>query len=323
MAILHRQLQVSWSPMTSAFMRGMFKWSILIGATGLWGGCWQPPVLADAPPTGCPSRPAIARFRQHRVQPNETLAQIAQRYGLLSVTLMGLNPAVRSGQVVPGQTLAIPPFNGILVAVPAGQTLQSVAQIYRIRPDVLFEVNGCQRSPQMVFVPGVNWSPVAGTSGSGVMPLPAQPIDRIPSDLQQDRYPLPQTAELKRPYGWQPTATADALTFSSGVDLTAAIGTPVYAVADGTVAFAGLQPPWGAMVVINHAQGRQTRYGYLGTMKARVGQAVRRGQAIGTVGGKASALRFELRIRSPLGWVAQDPQPYLQAIAKTSASKPN
>jgi murein DD-endopeptidase MepM/ murein hydrolase activator NlpD len=268
-----------------------------------------------ATPIDCPSRPVLERLHQHKVQPNETLEQIAKRYGLVSVTIMGMNPAVRNGTVTSGQTLVIPPYNGILVSLASGQTLQSVAQAYRVKPDVLFEVNGCQRTPKTVFVPGVNWSPIHA-SPAAANPLPSQPATQIDPFLQQDHYPLPQPAALARAYGWQPNGPQNTVVFSSGVDLSATSGTPVYAVADGTVAFGGRLRPWGNMVVLNHARGRQTRYGYLGTLNVKVGQRIQRGQRIGTVGNtSSSALRFELRYRSGLGWVAQDPQPYLQMIA--------
>jgi murein DD-endopeptidase MepM/ murein hydrolase activator NlpD len=264
-------------------------------------------------PTVCPSRPILERLQKHKVHPQETLTQIANRYGLVSATIMGMNPAVRSGQVTPGQTLIIPPYNGILVSLATGQTLQSVAQIYRVKPDILFEVNGCQRNPTTVFVPGVNWSPVNVTP-LVASTLPSQPTTQVDPFLRQDHYPLPQPSTVIRGYGWQPNGPQNKIVFASGVDLAATPGTPVFAVAEGTVAFVGKQNSWGNMVVINHARGRQTRYGYLGSITLKVGQSVQRGQKIATVG-TTPALRFELRYRSTLGWVAQDPQPYLQTIS--------
>jgi murein DD-endopeptidase MepM/ murein hydrolase activator NlpD len=292
----------------------------------LMGGCLciaqiKPNAIAQSPPASapgtssvgvnsCPQRPALERFQSYQVKPGETLAKIAQRSGLLSATLMGVNPAIRNGQVVPGQKLKIPPYNGILVSIPAGRTLKSVAAIYRVRPDVLFEVNGCQTAPRVVFVPGVNWSPSSTTTV--IAPLPAQPIGQIAANLRQDRYPLPNSADVRRIYGWQ---GKEKIVFSSGVDLTATPGTHALSVADGTVAFAGKQKPWGGMVVVNHTQGRQTRYGYLSALKVKVGQRVRRGQILGAIAPVPAALRFEMRYRSALGWVAQDPLPYLKAIA--------
>jgi lysostaphin len=259
----------------------------------------------------------LERFQSYRVKPGETLAKIAQKSGLLSATLMGVNPAIRNGQVIPGQILKIPPYNGILVSVPSGRTVKSVAAIYRVRPDVLFEVNGCQTAPRVVFVPGVNWSPSNTAPSAAIAPLPVQPIGQVAANLRQDRYPLPGTADIRRSYGWQ---GKEKIVFSSGVDLAAPPGTRVLSVADGIVAFAGKRKPWGGMVVVNHAQGRQTRYGYLGALRVNVGQSVRRGQILGAIAPTSVALRFEMRYRSALGWVAQDPLPYLQAIAPARPS---
>lgn len=290
------------------------------------GGCLTLGILqisqaAAAPITpSCPYRPIMERLQRHTVQPGETLTQIASRYKLLSATLMGMNPTVRNGQAVPGQVLLIPPYNGILVALGPQQTLQSVARVYKVRPDILFEINGCQTAPKTVFVPGVNWSPL-NTNTTAAIPLPSQSATLVPADLKGDAYPLPQLASLKRPYGWQANAAQDKIVFSSGVDLAAPNGTPVYAVANGIVAFAGPQAPWGSLVVINHARGRQTRYGYLSAVKVKLGQAVQRGQTLGLVSKQPAALRFELRYRSASGWVAQDPQPYLKAIAPKPMSR--
>ncbi len=102
-----------------------------------------------------------------------------------------------------------------------------------------------------------------------------------------------------------------------GSDLAAPIGTSVLAAGDGTVAFAGNQGAYGKLIVINHSEGLQSRYAQLGSIKVKVGQAVKKGQAIATVGttgtpsSKQPHLHFEVRSRSNLGWVAQNPEPYL------------
>jgi murein DD-endopeptidase MepM/ murein hydrolase activator NlpD len=295
--------------------------------TGLAGGCIclaslrlnaiaqpqsQSPTLAV---NACPQRPALERFQSYRVKAGDTLAKIAQASGLLGTTLMGANPSIRNGKVIPGQTLKIPPYNGITVSVPTGQTLKSVAAIYKVRPDLLFEVNGCQTAPRIAFVPGINWSPTS--AASAVTPLPTQPIGKVAVNLRQDRYPLAKLADIRRSYGWQ---GKEKIVFSSGVDLAATPGTYALSVANGTVAFAGKRKPWGGMVVVNHTEGRQTRYGYLGEIKVKTGQTVRRGQILGAIASTPAALRFEMRYRSNLGWVAQDPLPYLQAISPARSS---
>lgn len=266
----------------------------------------------------CPSS-VLSRLVRHRVQPGETLTSIAQQYGLSPATLKGMNPRLRAGRVWTGMNLVVPPYNGILVAVPAGRTLKTVAKAYQVSPDVLFEVNGCQLSPKVAFVPGINWSPQVNAQPTGIAPL--RFLGRTKGATRQvngrDRYPLPQPATILGTYGWRVNPDTRKMQFYSGVDLQAETGTSVYAVSSGTVVFAGQRGASGQLVIIRHTQGRETRYGRLKNVKVKAGQQVQPGQMVGEVAASPQAsLRFEVRYRSSLGWVAHDPQPYLQSLQK-------
>lgn len=95
-----------------------------------------------------------------------------------------------------------------------------------------------------------------------------------------------------------------------GVDYAAPTGTPVRAVADGTVAFAGRQNGYGNLIVLQHHGNISTAYGHLsGFAKAiRKGARVSQGQTIGYVGATGLAtgphLHYEFRVagvqRNPL-----------------------
>ncbi|CBN55890.1 MULTISPECIES: M23 family metallopeptidase [Kamptonema] len=251
--------------------------------------------------------PALDRIKRHTVAPGETLESIARQYNLIPATLMGMNPPLRGGLAPIGIAIAIPPYNGIRVEVPTGWTWQKLADVYKVRADVLFEVNGCQLTPQVVFVPGVNWSP--GTSASqGLTALQG--------------YPLPATAKEGLGYGWQLHPVRGQVFFHSGIDILAATGTQVLSVGAGTVAFAGPQGTYGNLVVVNHQAGKQTRYGHLGNIAVKVGQKVQQGDILGKVGitGKPDIvqphLHFEVRYNSNLGWVAEDPEPYVRSAMK-------
>ncbi|MHC5611292.1 MAG: LysM peptidoglycan-binding domain-containing M23 family metallopeptidase [Nostoc sp.] len=272
---------------------------------------------AKAAVSGCPT-PALSRFQRHKVVRGETLESIAQRYNLIPTTIIGMNPALQNGAagsiyVAVGSILQIPPYNGVVVEVPRGETWREVAAKYKVRADSLFEVNGCQQDPRIVFLPGVNWSPNGVVTKS-----PLSTNIGIPNRASLSGYPLAQLATIGLAYGWQINPATGQVFFHSGVDLLAPIGTDVQAIAPGTVAFANDQGTYGKLVIINHSGGLQSRYAQLESIKVSVGQQVKKGDLLGTVGisGKPTStqphLHFEVRSSSSLGWVAEDPKAYLK-----------
>ncbi len=70
----------------------------------------------------------------------------------------------------------------------------------------------------------------------------------------------------------------------SGLDFKAGHGTPIYAVTDGSVAYAGRKGGYGNFVQINHGGGLATGYGHMSRFAVSSGSRVRRGQIIGYVG---------------------------------------
>ena len=255
----------------------------------------------------CPT-PALSRFQRHKVNSGETLESIAQRYNLMPSTLINMNPAVRNGSLTVGSELQIPPYNGIVVEVPSGQTWRQVAEKYEVRADTLFEINGCEQDPRIVFVPVGNSSPAPTTESPTAETQP----------ILIAGYPLQSEATVALAYGWQINPTTGAVFFHSGVDLLAPVGTPVQAIAPGTIVFAEQQGSYGQLVIINHSGGLQSRYAHLGDIQVSLGQKVNQGDFLGTVGttgepsGSQPHLHFEMRSSSDLGWVAEDPKGYLQ-----------
>lgn len=97
----------------------------------------------------------------------------------------------------------------------------------------------------------------------------------------------------------------------SGVDIGAAAGTPIRAAAAGRVAFAGVAGGYGNVVIVDHGDGRQTRYAHCRSLAVTEGQAISAGEVVGEVGstGRSTGphLHFELRENGlaidPSGWI--------------------
>jgi murein DD-endopeptidase MepM/ murein hydrolase activator NlpD len=100
-----------------------------------------------------------------------------------------------------------------------------------------------------------------------------------------------------------------------GIDLVAPTGTPVYAIADGTLAFHGEKGPNGELVVLEHPGEMMSFYAHLSAYapNLRDGMAVRRGQLIGNVGntGRSTGphLHFGIKVRGEF----VDPETYLRS----------
>ena len=86
---------------------------------------------------------------------------------------------------------------------------------------------------------------------------------------------------------------------SDGLLIAAAAGTPVKAVADGQVVYAEWMTGYGLLLIVDHGNGYMSLYAHNDALLKDVGDAVKRGDSVATVGtsggnGRA-ALYFELR----------------------------
>lgn len=86
---------------------------------------------------------------------------------------------------------------------------------------------------------------------------------------------------------------------SDGLLIAAPAGTPVKAVADGTVVYAEWMTGYGLLMIIDHGNGYMSLYAHNETLLREVGAQVKRGDAVATVGSSGghgrAALYFELR----------------------------
>ncbi len=263
--------------------------------------------------------PVLDALKKHKVNRGENLASIAKKYKLNTATIMGLNPNTRDGTVEVGQTITIPPVNGISYRFGNEETYKTLAKKYNVRPDVLFERNGCQPRPKVVFVPGAVWKP----SPRAIPNLPT--FASAPSNpsviFNTGGYPLPYAVPVTSNYGWRMNPVTGDWSLHSGIDLGAPMGTPVLAAKSGRVEFAGWSGGYGNLVELSH-DNMGTRYAHLAAIYVAPGQRVTRGQQVGIVGstGRSTGphLHFEIMVPSAEGWATLDPAPYLNRIASIS-----
>jgi len=96
-----------------------------------------------------------------------------------------------------------------------------------------------------------------------------------------------------------------------GVDIPAPEGTPVLAMADGRVAFAGNMNGYGNVVILQHGGATRSLYAHLATIDVAAGEEVRGRQTLGTVGHTGNATGPHLHFEVTRWGHTEDPVPLL------------
>jgi murein DD-endopeptidase MepM/ murein hydrolase activator NlpD len=96
-----------------------------------------------------------------------------------------------------------------------------------------------------------------------------------------------------------------------GLDIAARTGSPVVATADGIVSSVKTEPGYGKMVTIDHGYGYRSLYGHNSKFSVKVGQRVRRGDQIASVGNTGRSTGSHVHYEVRLNGVPVNPQKYL------------
>ena len=108
-----------------------------------------------------------------------------------------------------------------------------------------------------------------------------------------------------------------------GVDYAAPVGTPVWAVADGTVVTAGWNGGYGKQVALKHVKGYQSLYGHLSRIAPGVqkGKSIRQKQIIGYVGSTGLSTGPHLDFRLTKSGAYRNPLKEISPRAPSLTSK--
>lgn len=120
-----------------------------------------------------------------------------------------------------------------------------------------------------------------------------------------------KSRNIVRGFGRYTHPEAGTTLINKGIDIQAPFGSPVFAVADGEVAYADYFTGYGNLIMIDHNGSLYSLYANLSGMDVSAQDKVKKGQVIGSVGksnetGKA-ILHFEIRLdgqaQDPLDWL--------------------
>jgi septal ring factor EnvC (AmiA/AmiB activator) len=139
--------------------------------------------------------------------------------------------------------------------------------------------------------------------------LPDNRFDGSPFDQLKGKLTLPVRGEVTNRFG---TLRPDSSVQWKGLFLRASSGQSVKAIAAGQVVFADWMRGFGNLLIIDHGKGYMSLYGNNETLYKQVGDVLRGGDTIATVGNSGGnenfGLYFELRHQSkpldPMKWMA-------------------
>jgi LysM repeat protein len=241
----------------------------------------------------------------HQVEDGENWWSIASDFKIDINTLIGANPNLPMRARI-NRPVNILTERGVLHTVQKGETLQSIAALYKADPQKLGSINDIRwwwwktlKAGDVLFIPG------------------AKPIRMTQEwhDYFAKRGifgdPLGRWGIITSPFGRRTDPLNGDVRHHSGVDLRAKYGDKVYAAASGRVVFTGISGGYGNLIQIAHGNGFITFYGHLSKILVTQGQKIKRGQLIGRVGatGRVTGphLHFEIRKNGK----AVDPLPYI------------
>ncbi len=234
-------------------------------------------------------------FQWYTVVGGDTVRKIAGRFSISVDTLYWANKSrlPYPDSIAVGLRLLIPPVNGVVIVITAGDSLSSLAQKYKVAANAIAVANVLPddklTAGQILVIP-VEPKPMptpksgcVGTCsyGGGTLRKPIVGYYYI-SQYYSSRHPA--------------------------IDFAAATGTPVVASAGGKVVYAGWKNSGagaggGIVVWINHNGKLYTTYNHLSAEFVSVGQTVAAGQRIGSVGETGNAtgphLHFEVWVCYP------------------------
>lgn len=241
----------------------------------------------------------------YEVQPGDNVQSIAAAFGLQPETILWSNPPIEDlpDLLKIGQEVVILPIDGVYHEVKAGDTLESIAKLYKVDVSNITDVPWNNLTPP-------NYAITVGSKlivKDGTKPF-------IPKVVTSYTGPIPSGAQGTGQFRWPVVGyiTQDYWSGHRAIDIGIPQGTPVYAADSGYVTFSGwTDVGYGWLVRINHGNGFETLYAHNSQLLVTAGESVVRGQLISYSGNTGHStgphLHFEVRLND----VPVNPRLYL------------
>ena len=228
-----------------------------------------------------------ALVKTYTVTGNESLAAIAARYDVSTMSIVWANNLKSKTDIHAGKVLRIPPVTGLIVKVTATDTLEAIAARYNVNGTDIIATNGLDDATlingQVLVIPGAH---------GAAIPAPTKPV-RNPVHVVSSGNGTsvrPPSSYTGGRFLWPVVGGGNYISqyFHYGhyaIDIAADYGSTVRAAAAGTVTFAGWKNNGGGYQVwIAHGSGLYTTYNHMSAITVGIGQHVARGTQVGRIG---------------------------------------
>ena len=122
-------------------------------------------------------------------------------------------------------------------------------------------------------------------------------------------YPLAPPIVITDVYGYS-RQTGGSTLAHKGTDFRAATGTPVYAIADGKVAYTGYLRNYGNVIAVDHGTKVLSIYMHLSRVDKAVGESVKKGEQIALSGDTGYVLGPHLHLTIRINNISIDPMKF-------------
>lgn len=121
-----------------------------------------------------------------------------------------------------------------------------------------------------------------------------------------------QQGHLSSGFGYRQNPVTGVNKMHRGLDYSGDVGEPVLALADGIVTYSGVNGGYGNLVELEHSDGFHTRYAHNDGNLVRVGQRVRKGVVIATLGSTGQSTGPHVHVEVRQHQMAVDPAFFLR-----------
>ncbi|MBP1757841.1 MAG: Metalloendopeptidase [Firmicutes bacterium] len=262
----------------------------------------------------------------YEVQEGDSLASLAESFGMTQQEFLAINPNLDTrGGLLTGQMVNVEktaPLLSVGTVDRISYTREIPSPVQEVRDPSMYEgdrrvITQGQTGQEQIYsdVTSVNGQVQYEEIRSRmVLSKPTETVMAVgtmerPTYYSTGSLQWPTTGDITSPFGYRYIFGRSS--FHSAIDIANSYGTPIYAADSGVVTKAEYSGTFGNLIVIDHGNGMETYYAHSATMDVSVGDGVKKGQLIATMGSTGRATGKHCHFEVHINGEAVNPEQYL------------